>query len=207
MVNTFLPYPDFVQTAKALDYKRLGKQRVEAWQILQALRGQTKGWINHPASKMWAGHERALCEYGIAICDEWISRGYKDTMRERFIAVHSDLPDTGLPVWIGDPHLHESHQSNLIRKDPDHYEFHVMSDLPYLWFTESGYNDQNQLCIKYRIGATKYSQIFVHHKIRKELSHMQRMHEMLTERDVEDRKNKKVGKKPNESKSKAGALN
>ena len=40
MVNTFLPYPDFVKSAKALDYKRLGKQRVEAWQILRALRGE-----------------------------------------------------------------------------------------------------------------------------------------------------------------------
>ena len=161
MVNTFLPYPDFVQTAKALDYKRLGKQRVEAWQILQALRGQTKGWINHPASKMWRGHERALCEYGVAICDEWIARGYKDTMRERFIAVHSDLPDTGLPVWIGKDQFHASHQSNLKRKDPDHYNFNVESNLPYIWYERS-------------IGAL---QVW------------------------------KVGKKPNESKSKEGATN
>jgi hypothetical protein len=68
MVNTFLPFPQFTKSAQALDYKRLGKQRVEAWQILQALRGETKGWTNHPATKMWRGHEKALCEYGIAIC-------------------------------------------------------------------------------------------------------------------------------------------
>ena len=133
MVNTFLPYPDFVKSAKALDYRRLGKQRVEAWQILQALRGQTKGWVNHPATKLWRGHERSLCEYGIAICDEWIKRGYKDSMRERFIAVHSELPDTGLPIWFGDELFHISHQSNLKRKDENYYQFNVSISLPYIW--------------------------------------------------------------------------
>ena len=133
MVNTFLPYPDFVKSAKALDYRRLGKQRVEAWQILQALRGQTKGWVNHPATKLWRGHERSLCEYGIAICDEWIKRGYKDSMRERFIAVHSELPDTGLPIWFGDELFHTSHQSNLKRKDENYYQFNVSISLPYIW--------------------------------------------------------------------------
>jgi len=51
MVNTFLPHADFVKSAESLDNKRLGKQRVEAWQILQALRGNTKGWVNHPATR------------------------------------------------------------------------------------------------------------------------------------------------------------
>lgn len=133
MVNTFIPYPDFVQTAKSLDYKRLGKQRVEAWQILSALTGQSQGWRNHPATQMWKGHEKALCEYGIAICKEWISRGYKDTMLDRFVAVHAELPDTGLPEWIGNEAIHTSHQSNLKRKDPDHYSFNVPDDLPYKW--------------------------------------------------------------------------
>jgi hypothetical protein len=135
MVNTFLPYADFIQSAKALDYRRLGKQRVEAWQILNALLGNSKGWTNHPATNMWRGHERSLCEYGIAICDEWIRRGYKDTMRERFIAMHSQLPNTGLPEFIGDLEFHVSHQSNLKRKDADHYTFEVPDDLPYLWRT------------------------------------------------------------------------
>ena len=33
-MQTFLPYPDMIKSAKALDYKRLGKQRVEAKQII-----------------------------------------------------------------------------------------------------------------------------------------------------------------------------
>ena len=34
-MQTFLPYADFAQSAKALDPKRLGKQRVETIQIVQ----------------------------------------------------------------------------------------------------------------------------------------------------------------------------
>ena len=36
-MQTFLPYKSFVESAKVLDNKRLGKQRVEAYQILKTL--------------------------------------------------------------------------------------------------------------------------------------------------------------------------
>ena len=51
-MQTFLPYDDFVKSAKVLDYRRLGKQRVEAMQLLKAISGQG-GWRNHPAALMW----------------------------------------------------------------------------------------------------------------------------------------------------------
>ena len=73
-MQTFLPYADFSKTAKCLDYKRLGKQRVEAKQILNILldRTETKGWRNHPAVLMWVGYENALKIYYNMILDEWI---------------------------------------------------------------------------------------------------------------------------------------
>lgn len=37
-MQTFLPYDDVVKTMKCLDYQRLGKQRVEAMQIMKALK-------------------------------------------------------------------------------------------------------------------------------------------------------------------------
>ncbi len=52
-MQTFLPYPDFKRSAKVLDYRRLGKQRVEALQILKALQVENYGWRNHPIVKMW----------------------------------------------------------------------------------------------------------------------------------------------------------
>lgn len=121
-MQTFLPYADFEKTAKALDYRRLGKQRVETWQILRAMNGLTRGWTNHPATKMWEGFEKALCIYGIEICNEWVRRGYKDTMTIRF-QEHLQTIDEPLvmPPWLGDESFHESHKSNLIRKDPEFY--------------------------------------------------------------------------------------
>jgi len=58
-VQTFLPYPDFKQSAACLDYRRLGKQRVEGVQILKAILGEKslngkpyKGWLNCTTSEL-----------------------------------------------------------------------------------------------------------------------------------------------------------
>lgn len=59
-VQTFLPYPDFAQSAQCLDRQRLGKQRVEVLQLLKALKGESKGWKNHPAAKMWADRKSVV---------------------------------------------------------------------------------------------------------------------------------------------------
>lgn len=132
-MQTFLPFPDFVQSAKILDYRRLGKQRVECVQLLRALAGETKGWANHPAAKMWRGYETALQAYKDSCIQEWISRGYKNTLELSNVAA-----PYALPPWFGDPLFHRSHQSNLLRKDPVYYGPHfpgVPPDLPYIWPT------------------------------------------------------------------------
>lgn len=132
-MQTFLPYSSFEESAKVLDYKRLGKQRVEAWQILRAIDGVTKGWSKHPAALQWRGYEGALCEYGRVMCREWIARGYRDTMLERF----PNLPVV-IPPWLGDERLHVSHRANLVRKDENYYRSFfpdVDKDMPYFWVT------------------------------------------------------------------------
>ena len=40
-MQTFITREDYTDTASDLDVKRLGKQRVEAYQILKALRGSS----------------------------------------------------------------------------------------------------------------------------------------------------------------------
>lgn len=100
-MQTFLPYPSFTESAKVLDMKRLGKQRVECKQIINALEGTSKGWQNHPAAIMWRGYLPALAEYGLVICEEWVSRGYKDTLLPFF---EQRLALGGYPFrppWIG----------------------------------------------------------------------------------------------------------
>lgn len=135
-MQTFLPYPSFTDSARVLDNRRLGKQRVETLQILKALTLPTYGWQSHPAVKMWRGFERGLVAYGIAICDEWRSRGFQDTCLDKihqFVALHPD--SGGSPGWLT-PDLCLSHQSNLLRKDRAHYGPlfpNVPDDLPYVW--------------------------------------------------------------------------
>lgn len=136
-MQTFLPYSDFRASARALDRARLGKQRVEALQLLQALQRGYGGWTSHPAAKMWKGHESSLTEYGLTICEEWIARGYKDTCYDKISEVFkSSFIQSSPPEWLGYPAFHLSHQSNLIRKMPEHYGKlwpEVPNDLPYVW--------------------------------------------------------------------------
>lgn len=138
-MQTFMPYSDFAKSAKVLDRARLGKQRVEVLQILKAM-DSNKGWANHPCTKMWRGHKVALIRYGIAVCDEWIARGYKDTCRAKLLHILSETdgsPDA--PKWIGDEEVHASHRSNLLRKDTAWYsqfQWSESPDMEYKWVTQ-----------------------------------------------------------------------
>ena len=149
-MQTFLPYDNFTASAKVLDYRRLGKQRVETFQLLNAIRGvdkygepkEHKGWVNHPAAVMWRQYVPALAMYGVAMCDEWIARGYNDSLRDRLVKIYNQEKDDGqyeLPYWFGREEFHRSHQSNLMRKDPVFYHTAfdgVPNDLPYIWYPE-----------------------------------------------------------------------
>jgi len=135
-MQTFLPYPDFAASARVLDNRRLGKQRVETLQILNALTNPSYGWQNHPAVKMWRDHEPLLTLYGLEICREWIARGFNDTCLEKIQRFASADLITSQPAWLGLDEFHASHRSNLLRKEPDHYRQFGWTDgpdLPYVW--------------------------------------------------------------------------
>jgi hypothetical protein len=137
-MQTFLPYSSFADSARSLDYRRLGKQRVECLQILNTLTSEKPGgWRNHPAVKMWRGAESGLCFYALHVCDEWIRRGYKDTCRAKISAILNRLPYKPIvyPPWLGNEDFHRSHRANLVKKDPTHY-VPLFGDLPwepYVW--------------------------------------------------------------------------
>lgn len=135
-MQTFLPNHSWLISARILDRQRLGKQRVEAYQILRALRGEFKGWVNHPATRMWRGYERGLIYYTRIMCNEWTRRGYKDSIHDKVTAMLDDYPSYERPWWMEEPRLFISHQSNLVRKDPNYYGLYfpqVPNDLPYYW--------------------------------------------------------------------------
>ena len=44
-MQTFLPYESFEESASVLDWRRLGKQRVEGMQIINAISGVDYSWV------------------------------------------------------------------------------------------------------------------------------------------------------------------
>ena len=137
-----MPYPDIVKSVRCLDYKRLGKQRVEAFQVYKIVSGQrtTGGWINHPIVKMWMGYPDALADYHNTMIREWVGRGYNNTME------YIDVPDQYfVPEWMGYFLVHLSHQSNLLKKDWEYYrkcfDNDIQTDMPYSWPEYSPYTN------------------------------------------------------------------
>jgi hypothetical protein len=139
-MQTFLPYPNFTVSAMHLDYRRLGKQRVECGQLITALQEQKGGWVNHPATKMWNGHITALMLYRDVCIREWVRRGYTNNMHyllfnDRHEPI-SFMYEIKMPPWLGEPKFHASHRSNLLRKDPEFYGkfgWTESTDMEYVW--------------------------------------------------------------------------
>lgn len=135
-MQTFLPVENFSLSMSFLDNVRLGNQIYREGKTL--LDGK---WPNHPACKMWVGHERTLAYYCLSGVQEMLTRKYwKDEVIVRWHSYFQDkiaaLPDTGPPSWLGDDKLHSSHRSNLLRKDPEHYGkfgWQEPDNLPYVW--------------------------------------------------------------------------
>ena len=147
-MQTFLPYADFTASARALDQKRLGKQRVETLQVLRGLIVPTYGWRHHPAVKMWIGYEEALGRYALDFAQVWTATGRADTTAATFRAdlaaatgiislrTQEELAAAGeVPPWLGDEDFHQSHRSALLRKDPGFYGplFGTVAEVPYVW--------------------------------------------------------------------------
>lgn len=135
---------------RCLDNQRLGKQRVETYQIILGLHSvsmtewnpetltgtlmpRASGW-RHPAMRLWSGHERALLQYQSATCREWTQRGFVDTCLDKSSYVVSmmqpdPLSDTW-PAWWGDPEFHMRHRSNLVWKEHQFYGPQFPDELP-----------------------------------------------------------------------------
>lgn len=165
-MQTFVPHTDsFEHIAQELDNKRLNKQVLEAWQLILTLTSlnplgehrDPKGWRNHPAAKMWQGHEKALALYASIMCNEWLHRGYNSTMIPKIEATFARALELGrvqdkltFPAWMEDSEKYEqiasTHRTALLRKDYEWYsqfgwaedKGHRPEYYQYLWPDESG---------------------------------------------------------------------
>jgi len=152
-MQTFLPVAtdDFSEVAVLLDNKRLNKQALEGWQIMLTLleldpagnHRQPKGWVNHPAVRMWHGYESSLCNYVVEMVVEWKRRGYQSTIADKALNTYDRALELGLlyetgsadlPHWMSDPiydDLASSHRTALLSKDYGWYS-------QYNWAEDTG---------------------------------------------------------------------
>jgi hypothetical protein len=142
-MQTFLPFADFFKSAKVLDYRRLGKQRIETKQIANILLGinPNSKWRNHPAVLMWKGHEYRLLNYGSTVCIEWRLRGYKDQQLEWFCSQlqNNIFNSQNYPKWFGYEKFHSAHRAALLKKKPEFYSRYGWLETPeidYVWPTK-----------------------------------------------------------------------
>lgn len=137
-MQTFMPYPNFTDTFKCLDYRRLGKQRVEARQIWNIITDNTikTGWTNHPAVNMWRGYDNALALYHNLCIIEWINRGYNNNMP--FLSVNKK--NMIFPKWVGNKNFHSAHRQTLLYKNYEYYSQFEWEETPkyeYYWPTKT----------------------------------------------------------------------
>ena len=125
-MQTFLPFSNFFDSAQCLDRSRLGKQRVEAKQIINAINQGPKvlydcnikkciygpipaillphtklrvtPWYSHTCTQIWLRHKHALAQYAATVCKVWRSRGYEDSLLPWFEQIIDSEPDTGIQL-------------------------------------------------------------------------------------------------------------
>jgi len=119
-MQIFLPYRSFEQTARCLDTIRLGKQRLEARQIISLLEQYDNGvdisvlpWGNHPVVNMWKGYTDEVLLYYNYMLSEWERRGYENNMEFGFCyRPHLEMR----PVWYDNNDIFRAYRSKLLLK-------------------------------------------------------------------------------------------
>ena len=101
-----------LETASALDPRRLNKQIVECQQILDALDGKT-AWSNHPCTLQYKGHERWLGNYRACLMR------YRAGLLDR-AKVSSDVCDKMRPPFHTEEYFDQM-KRRLYCKNKEHY--------------------------------------------------------------------------------------
>ena len=123
-MQTFVPYNNFQNIVECLDYRRLGKMRVESRQLYNAITGVTingrlSQWRHHSVALAWKGCEDALMMYSNYCILEWVRRGHNNTMPIHPIGI--DVSTVKLPFWWNGE-VHSVHRAVLLGKNYDWYK-------------------------------------------------------------------------------------
>lgn len=143
-MQIFIPFKEPLMVAKCLDKLRLNKQIVECRQIIDAIEGRKKGWINHPVVKMYRPYKDWLLNYSLCLAEYVKSEKYRETDYTSFFhsyrkAVHYSMEaDKIRPPFIIDE-LCTQHKKRLYTKNPIHYkEFSHFGESEENWYVVDG---------------------------------------------------------------------
>ena len=139
-MQIFMPYSDYEKSGWSLypgHPGHLGNQFYREGKTL--VKG---GWKNHPASKIWWDYRFSLCEYLKILYHILKEREINDYIihYKEICELQKQFTNTGKPPFIGNKAFHDSHKSNLIRKDKEknwnwyqQFNWQVPDSLPYIW--------------------------------------------------------------------------
>ena len=105
-----------LETAMALDKKRLNKQILECQQIINALKGESEAWKNHPCT----------LQYSNPVNLYWWLINYMDCLicyQNGFMKsaeYHSNLAEEYKPIFHTKEYFDQM-KRRLYTKDPNHY--------------------------------------------------------------------------------------
>lgn len=115
-MQVFIPYASPYKTALVMkgDFKRFNKQILETKQIIAAIEDPTKGYANHPVTKMYTNDVEWLRFYLDTF--EWVKLG--DLNEAKLASCQANLIR---PEWMTDE-LCDQHKRRLYTKNPVLYK-------------------------------------------------------------------------------------
>ena len=144
MLQTWLPYPSFRESAVVLSDSHLQQQRLHVLELLEKFHTVEHselpdGYGRHvftessPIMRMWKGYEVQLAEYGLEVCEEHAVRTRREDPLYGKIFFHLEAAigegvDMGKPNWWGNADFHHGHQTALFVRDKRHYNQHFKVD-------------------------------------------------------------------------------
>lgn len=142
-MQVFVPLPNFNDSRKVLDKKRLFKQVIEIRQILAGMGMKVEkndGTFyrpthkNHPIYKTWEDQQGCLMHYHDLLLYECQQRNIKTNIKNFF--PDSLLHKFDYPSWWGREDFHSRHRAALLAKNPEWYGQFGWSEEPkidYVW--------------------------------------------------------------------------
>jgi hypothetical protein len=76
MVNIFIPYKDINKSITSFHIRSISTMLREINIILKAIKGETKGYKNHPITLMWKNNFDELVTYQGVLMEEYLKRLY-----------------------------------------------------------------------------------------------------------------------------------